>query len=481
VKKCTSCTKDIPDTAIHCVFCGAKQGPPQVAGPAQKTIMGYAPAELAKLMPTPGAGGPLPGPPPGPPSGSLGTAATMYAGGGLPGAPPPGVDSQRTVMAGMAGGPPPPMGGPPPPVGAEQRTMMAGMGGAPAAPLPPMAGGRPMGPPQMGPPPMGPPQMGPGASAPPPMMQPPPMQQPVIQSPHVLPPPMQPRVGSAYMPQHGGGTSSGPIEPWGGSLRLMMVVFGIVFLLTLFGPLTLSPLRFGFEGLSHLTGKALVGTAYLGVGALLLVLFGLMPVATNIRGMVAAAFGVGTIVLLFAGIMDFSRAASSGGLPFSGWTTYLLFTGLAIGPAGLLLRSAYPDAAIGRLIGVVGCAAVAVLFVIPIQGQVLLVGMFRSLPHIGEIGAQGVVMLLLMLVLFLASVIGLVACLLPGEATAGAGLWARVLIFWFFVMSAVALVISMGASIFKAPLAIYAVVDMAALFALPAYGIATVFGKMCEE
>src|SRR5262245_24618322 len=81
VKKCTNCAKDIPDTAFHCVFCGAKQGTPQAAGPAQKTIMGYAAADLQKLLP-----------------------------------------QQQGA---------PQQGGYPPPAGADQRTMMAGVGGAP--------------------------------------------------------------------------------------------------------------------------------------------------------------------------------------------------------------------------------------------------------------------------------------------------------------------------------------------------------------
>ncbi|MDQ3368266.1 MAG: hypothetical protein M3680_22810, partial [Myxococcota bacterium] len=41
MKKCASCTKDLPDAALHCVFCGAKQAPaPAVAGGMAKTVMG---------------------------------------------------------------------------------------------------------------------------------------------------------------------------------------------------------------------------------------------------------------------------------------------------------------------------------------------------------------------------------------------------------------------------------------------------------
>ena len=44
MKKCVSCAKDLPDTAMHCVFCGAKQpavpvAPPmQSASPQAKTV-----------------------------------------------------------------------------------------------------------------------------------------------------------------------------------------------------------------------------------------------------------------------------------------------------------------------------------------------------------------------------------------------------------------------------------------------------------
>src|SRR5678815_2312656 len=41
VKKCASCTKDLPDAALHCVFCGAKQPPaPATAGGVAKTVLG---------------------------------------------------------------------------------------------------------------------------------------------------------------------------------------------------------------------------------------------------------------------------------------------------------------------------------------------------------------------------------------------------------------------------------------------------------
>jgi len=47
VKKCASCTKDLPDAALHCVFCGAKQPPaPAVQAGLAKTAFGYSANEV---------------------------------------------------------------------------------------------------------------------------------------------------------------------------------------------------------------------------------------------------------------------------------------------------------------------------------------------------------------------------------------------------------------------------------------------------
>lgn len=52
MKQCVECGKELPDAAMHCAFCGARQAiaatpdvPPTAGGPA-RTVMGYAAAEL---------------------------------------------------------------------------------------------------------------------------------------------------------------------------------------------------------------------------------------------------------------------------------------------------------------------------------------------------------------------------------------------------------------------------------------------------
>ncbi|HVV86877.1 MAG TPA: hypothetical protein VHE35_27755, partial [Kofleriaceae bacterium] len=94
MKKCASCQKDIPDTAMHCVFCGAKQ--PPVAAPAApaggpgganaKTVMGWQAADML--------------------AGLQGKPTLVPGAQSVPAGPPPSVPA--------AGAPPQPAGGPPP-------------------------------------------------------------------------------------------------------------------------------------------------------------------------------------------------------------------------------------------------------------------------------------------------------------------------------------------------------------------------------
>lgn len=88
MKKCTSCAKDLPDAAMHCVFCGTKQPAAPPAGANAKTVMGWQASDLLKDMaasgaqPAPGVAMPPPAAPPPaapPPAAALGVAQTLAA------------------------------------------------------------------------------------------------------------------------------------------------------------------------------------------------------------------------------------------------------------------------------------------------------------------------------------------------------------------------------------------------------------------
>jgi hypothetical protein len=86
VKKCVSCGKELPDTAMHCVFCGTKQpaapapaGGPNPGGPQAKTVLGYSAADLLKQAGVKPAAPfqPQPGPTPAQVAGTAATALAM--------------------------------------------------------------------------------------------------------------------------------------------------------------------------------------------------------------------------------------------------------------------------------------------------------------------------------------------------------------------------------------------------------------------
>src|SRR5262249_54857360 len=240
-------------------------------------------------------------------------------------------------------GPPPGMGGP-----GDQRTMFAG------APPPGMGP-----PPSMGPPPgMGPPQ---GGFGPPPGMGQP---QPVIQSPQYL----QPQ-GQAQMPPRPQYLASETAsEPWGATLRLCSIVFGVVLLAAVAIPWSFSPLVFSFQALGDLPGAQKVWPILWAAGGVALLIFGLGG-GTKTRGLIATIIGAAGLVLPII-IGGFSAGGGAGvggpGLPFGGgWVAYVMLAGFLLAPAGLLLRSSYGEASIGRLIATVGSAALVVPFVVP--------------------------------------------------------------------------------------------------------------------
>jgi hypothetical protein len=482
VKKCISCAKDIPDTAFHCVFCGAKQGAPQTAGPAQRTIMGYAAADLQKLLPNqPGAA---------PQGGYVPAGAeqrTMMAGVGGSPMPPQGGADQRTVMAqaGVIGGP------------GDQRTMMAGVGGAPMQPgqdaRTMMAG---MGGPQQMPPmtPMQQPQ--PQYGQQPQFQQPPqqgygqppgygqqPQYAPQPQPPAYQPPPQQARPAGEkprYLASQSAARDMSPTEPWAGSLRLMLILFGLALILTFIAPAHIGGDNMVF-GWSILTADAPIKVKLLplvlAAGGVLALLFGLLPVPTSARGIVAVIVGLAPIVvgLVLGGGMSIAG-------PFgNSWQGYLILSGLIIGPAGLLIRSQYRSAGLGRIMSLVGCGAILAVFLVPDHGSIPLVEMFKALG-----GGHGLGFAMIwMLVLAVSAILGVLLCLMPSSTSAGTGIIALMIIFWPFVLMVAGIIsaISNGAAVgdlFKQPPMILGIIDTLAFFMLSAYGLATVFGKSLE-
>jgi hypothetical protein len=246
-------------------------------------------------------------------------------------------------------------------------------------------------------------------------------------------------------------------------------------------PLSLDPMTFMWKILT--TGAAMQAKLWplvLGAGGLLCLLFGLLPVPTAARGIVAAIVGIlPFIVMAIAGPPG---PASPGALPFGGWMGYALMVGIILAPTGLLLRSQYTTSSLSRILSLIGCGAILVLFLIPQGGTLPVVGMLRTL------GNGGVQLLgtLWLLALAAAAGLGLILTLIPARASMGTGFFAWVIIAWLFGAMIISLLIIAPFSggsvlpVLKSPATIAMIFDMLAWPALAAYGLATTFGKSLE-
>lgn len=416
MKKCGSCTKDLPDAALHCVFCGAKQPPaPATAQGMAKTVMGYGGQELEQLrQQAAAANAARPAAPPAP-------AADPY------GAPRPAGISQ----------PPPMQGGYPAPQApaspANAKTMFAPSPvaqGAPGYPGPMGPGPSGMGP---GPAPMGPSPMGPGPSpmghpqGPSPMGQPQGMYQP---PPHQVPSaqPVAPIAAATppYLASKSAARAGRPIEPWKDSLRLVMFIWGALLLAAFVTPLSLDPLVFNWNMILDGEGTAKLPPLVVAAVGLLSIVLAAIPLTGGARGMLAMVLGVAGIFVP----MLLSLADAEIGLQLI--LALVSMVGWVVLVASLLARHEYRDAALPRILVTIGALAALAPYVVPVGRDIPLVAMFQSV--IDAPGAAKIVVILALVQVVLI-VMSLLAWL-PSPSSGMAKPLAWLLIIWGLVMHA---------------------------------------------
>jgi hypothetical protein len=456
-KRCAHCSKDIPQVAQHCVFCGQKQ--PQQAPTEAKTMLGYSVADImggkaapgpAPLAPPPGAFGGAGGPPPaaGPP-GMGGPPPAM-------GGPPPGAPQQqpiaeaRTMFLGNSPGAPPqqPMG----PPGAPPLGPPPGMGG------PPM-GGMPMGPPggmPMGPPggmPMGPPggmPMGPPGGMP---MGPPggmPMGHPggMPMTPGGMPiggPGMAPQMpgmpsggqiagrvaggmvggmvggipgmGGMRMPGFGGGAavSADAVEQkYADQLKRWCFTFAALGVLWFVGETVLNDGNVvdNLKGIIHMPIALMLFFIAVPVLGLILALVGWLPVGGVVRGTMHLITGLTIIGLLLAQPSGEGGAQAMLG---AGWVRYVILAGFVFTGAGHFVRShgSEADNLAARILCGLGGALLLAAFLVPSHGQVPLVNMLKFL---GKANAEGKIVIILTLLLVIMALISILSVFIVGLA-----------------------------------------------------------------
>ncbi len=467
-KRCAHCSKDIPQVAQHCVFCGQKQ--PQQAPTEAKTMLGYSVADImggkpapgpAPLAPPPGAfggppgGGPPPagpppqaggygGPPPaGPPGGQISEARTMFLGNQGPGAPPqgppmgpPGGAPPLGPPPGMHGGPMgPPMGGPP----------MGPPGGMPMGP----PGGMPMGPPggmPMGPPggmPMGGPQMGGMPMG---------MQQPQMQM--QMPSGGQiagrvaggmvggmvggaiPGMGGMRMPGFGGmaGAASADEveEKYSSQLKRWCFVFGGLGVAWFLGETLLSDGNIvdNLKAIFHFPLALMLFFIAVPVLGLLLALVGVLPVGGVVRGAMHLVTGLTLIGLLLAQPSGEGGAQAMLG---AGWVRYVMLAGFVFAAAGHFVRmhGNEADNIAARILCGLGGAMLLAAYLIPQHGKLPLIEMLK---YLGKADTEGKIIIIMALLLTLMALISILSVFITGLAKMSVVLAYGIAFWWAFTI-----------------------------------------------
>jgi hypothetical protein len=438
----------LPEAALHCVFCGAKQPPaPAVQPGLAKTAFGYsnemmehlksqAPSSNASSGPGPYVP-PSPQPAYQPPQSQRHPPSSPPYGGGLA----PSANANAATMF-VQGGPPGTSGHPPyqPP---QQQNNAAFMQTAvsPQQPQYPQPVPQPMAPPMSG---MGVhgPQNAYGGQGP-------------ASSPYL-------GLGGAARMHN----ANAPIEPWKDSLPLIMIAWGIATLVAFAVPLSIHPLAFNWDMIIHGEGVQKLPMLVVAALGLLGVVLGAIPMAVVPRGILAALLGISTVLV---------PVLALGALP--PWQFLVPLIGLALLIPGQLVRNEYVESTLSRVLVTIGVICVLLPLIVPDHGEIPLVSLLKALIN-GHVDS-GTILALATLVFVIVNLL----VWLPGPATAGGKVFAWIWILAPFIVTA----ISIGANashipdmIKEAPAMLVAWVPMTTAAAFIGYGLATVFGKQLE-
>lgn len=423
MKKCSSCTKDLPDAALHCVFCGAKQVAAPIGGqPLAKTVMGYSQADMIEQLKA--AGKPIP-------PALLASQPAPVAPAPLPPAPLP-----------PAPLPPAPLPAPPP---ASPSPYDGGM--RPATPSSPPPLGVPIAGAQAktmfvdGPPPavnqaavnstlVAPPASNPIAA---PMPQPSYQPTPVAQAPQPVgqwtPTPVAQQPAGTAVPSYmnTAGQADRPIDPWKDGLRLQMFLWGGLLLIAFLLPLsTRGSLKFSWDLIADAPGKLKIMPLVIASAGLLSIVFAAMPLASVARGSLALVLGLAGIVtpLVIAGAPSWQSAAYDVGM-------------MAI-LIGLLLRSQYQSSILPRILVTVGVLAALAPSLVPTDHGVPIVATFTQIVD----GRFEIKVMSIAVVVFLLLKLMTLLVWLPSPGSAGSQVWLWLLIGWPVVSFILTLVIT---------------------------------------
>jgi hypothetical protein len=281
-----------------------------------------------------------------------------------------------------------------------------------------------------------------------------------------------------YLASQNTSPSARPIEPWRTSLRLMMFLWGIALLAAFATPLRTSPdLVFHWQLVLDGEGTARLLPLSVAAVGLLSVVVAAIPMPAVVRGFLAALLGL-------AGI----------GVPIAltavpPWQALISMIGVLVLIPSLLVRNEYRDALIPRFLITLGAIGILVPFLLPQNGAIPLVNLFKTLI---DVPGSAKVVPALQLGYITIIVMSLLAWL-PAPATGGAVVWAWTLTLWALVIQATLLAVAgnivdvikntpneAAASWIAGGAAANGATLGSAYLALVGYGLASVLGKQLE-
>jgi hypothetical protein len=257
-----------------------------------------------------------------------------------------------------------------------------------------------------------------------------------------------------------------PVEPWKDSLPLVMIVWGIATLVAFATPLHIGPMAFNWDIIIHGEGKQKIPMLVMAAVGLLGVILGAIPMVAMPRGILATLLGLSTFIV---------PIVLAGDLP--PWQIMVPMVGLLLLIPGQLIRAAYVEALLPRLLVTLGVVAVLSPTIVPDHGTIPLVELFKGVIN-GHV--HGTELVVLAGIVF--AVLNLLVWL-PGPASAGGKVFA-----WIWILAPL---IIFGVTLADAPSAILdglksapgmfvAWVPISTCAAFIGYGLATVFGKQLE-
>jgi hypothetical protein len=261
-------------------------------------------------------------------------------------------------------------------------------------------------------------------------------------------------------------TRGRPAEPWKDSLRLIMIVFGVMTIAAFATPIATDPMAFNWDAIIHGAGREKLPALTIAAVGFLALVIGAIPMAAGARGAIAAVLGIAGLVIPLALA------------PVFVWQAAVILVGAVLVLPGLIVRDQYRDAMLPRLLVTLGVLAMMAPLLVPIAGNVPLVGMFKEV--IDAEGAQKVPAIV-ELVLFGVAVLSLLVWL-PAPSSGLAKLWAWILILAGAITTIAKLVVigHLADVVKTSPFAVVAWIPEAAYMAVIAYGLASVFGKQLE-